>query len=93
MEAEMNQMGQRIEADLAFTVSELKRDPMAVVKASELEAVAILNHSKVVAYVITPAVWEYLQELYDDVKLAELAEAGDNEPGVEVSIDDLSGDI
>ena len=89
----MNHMGQRIEADLAFGISELKRNPMAVVKASETEAVAILNHNKVVAYVITPAVWEYVQELYDDVKLAELAEDGDNEPVVEVSIDDLSADI
>lgn len=89
----MNHIGQRIEADLAFSVSELKRNPMAVVKASESEAVAILNHNKVVAYVITPAVWEYVQELYDDVKLAELAEAADNEPVVEVTIDDLSADI
>jgi antitoxin StbD len=89
----MNQIGQRIEADLAFSVSELKRNPMAVVKASEAEAVAILNHNKVVAYVVTPAVWEYVQELYDDAKLAELAEAGDNEPVVEVSVDDLSADI
>lgn len=89
----MNHIGQRIEADLAFSVSELKRNPMAVVKAAEAEAVAILNHNKVVAYLITPAAWEYVQELYDDVKLAELAEDGDNQPVVEVSIDDLSADI
>jgi antitoxin StbD len=87
------QFGQRIQADLAFSVSELKRNPMAVVNAARSEAVAVLNHNKVVAYVISPAVWEVLQDLYDDVKLAELAEAGDNEPVVEVSIDDLSADI
>ena len=87
------QLGQRIQADLAFSVSELKRNPMAVVNASLSEAVAVLNHNKVVAYVISPAVWEFLQDLYDDAKLAELAEAGDNEPVVEVSIDDLSADI
>ncbi len=87
------QFGQRIEADLAFSVSELKRNPMAVVRASRQEAVAILNHNKVVGYLISPAVWEYLQDLYDDAKLAELAEAGDNEPVVEVSVDDLSADI
>ena len=89
----MNHIGQRIEADLAFSVSELKRNPMAVVKAAEAEAVAILNHNKVVAYLITPAVWEYVQEVYDDMKLAELVEDGDNQPVVEVSIDDLSADI
>jgi antitoxin StbD len=87
------QLGQRIQADLAFSVSELKRNPMAVVTASRTEAVAILNHNKVVGYMISPAVWEFLQDLYDDTKLAELAEAGDNEPVVEVSIDDLSADI
>lgn len=89
----MNEIGQRVEADLAFSISDLKRNPMGVVKAADAEAVAILNHNKVVAYVITPRVWELLQDLYDDVKLAELAENGDNAPIVEVSIDDLSADI
>ena len=87
------QLGQRIQADLAFSVSELKRNPMAVVNASSTEAVAVLNHNKVVAYMISPAVWEFLQDLYDDAKLAELAEAGDNQPVVEISISDLSADI
>ena len=51
------QLGQRIQADLAFSVSELKRNPMAVVNASSTEAVAVLNHNNVVAYMISPAVW------------------------------------
>jgi antitoxin StbD len=89
----MNAGFQRVDADLAISITELKKNPNDVMKAAQEQAVAILNHNKVVGYVISPAVWEYVQDLYDDAKLAEMAEAGDNEPAVEVSIDDLSADI
>lgn len=89
----MNAPFQRVEADLAISITDLKKNPNDVMKAAEREAVAILNHNKVVGYVISAAVWEYVQDLHDDAKLAEMAEAGDNEPAVEVSIDDLSADI
>jgi antitoxin StbD len=89
----MNAGFQRVEADLAISITELKKNPNDVMRAAEKEAVAILSHNKVVGYVVSPAVWEYVQDLYDDAKLAEMAEAGDNEPAVEVSIDDLSADI
>ncbi len=89
----MNAPFQRVEADLAISITDLKKNPNDVMKAAQKEAVAILSHNKVVGYVISAAAWEYVQDLHDDAKLAELAEAGDNEPAVEVSIDDLSADI
>lgn len=89
----MNQIGQRVDADLVVGITELKRNPAAVLKAAETEAVAILNHNKVVGYVISPAAWEYAQELHDDLKLMELADERADEPVIEVSIDDLSADI
>jgi antitoxin StbD len=89
----MDQLFQRLDADLAVSITELKKNPAGVMKAAETEAVAVLSHNKVVGYVISPAVWEYVQDLYDDVKLAELADEGEDEPAIEVSIDDLSSDI
>lgn len=85
----MNQMFQKLDADIGVSVTDLKKNPAAVVKASELQAVAILNHNKVVAYVISPDVWEYVQELHDDAKIAELIEARKDEPSIPVSLDDL----
>lgn len=60
-----------MDADLAVSMSDLKRNPSAVVTAAQQQAVAILNHNKVVGYLISPEVWEYAQELNDDVKLGE----------------------
>ncbi len=85
----MNQIFQRVEADLAVGITELKRNPTAVVKAAEEEAIAILNHNKVVAYVISPAVWEYVQELHDDAKIIERLNAEKDETPVRVNINDV----
>jgi antitoxin StbD len=78
-------------ADACVGISELKKNPAAVIAAAREQQVAILNRNKPVAYVISPEVWEYLSELVDDRKLAQeaeasLAEEGDN---FEVVFDDL----
>jgi antitoxin StbD len=67
----MNQIFQRVEAELAVSISDLKRNPGAVVAAAKEQAVAVLNHNKVVGYLIAPEVWEYAQELHDDAKIVE----------------------
>ena len=54
----MNEVGQRIEADLAVSITELKKNPAGVMKAAELQAVAVLNHNRVVGYIISPEAWE-----------------------------------
>ena len=54
----MNHMGQRVNADLAFSITDLKKNPNAIFKAAEYQAVAVLNHNKVVGYVISPEAWE-----------------------------------
>lgn len=89
----MNHIGQRVEADLVVSISEFKRNPSSVMKAAEDQAVAVLNHNKIVGYVISPEVWEHVQEVFDDLKLVEIAESRRGEPSIEVSIDDLSSDI
>jgi antitoxin StbD len=89
----MNQIFQKVDADVAVSVTDLKRNPGAVMEAAKEQAVAVLNHNRVVGYVISPKVWEFVQDLYDDVKLSELADERAGDAGIEVSIDDLSSDI
>lgn len=89
----MNHIGQRIEADLAVSISDLKRNPAGVMKAAEVQAVAVLNHNKVVGYVISPEAWDGILESLDDLRSIELAHERRNQKGVEVSLDDLQGDI
>jgi antitoxin StbD len=84
---------QRIEADLAISITELKKNPNAVFKAAEVQQVAVLNHNKVVGYIISPLAWEGILESLDDLHIIGEIERTKNEPGVEVSLDELSGDI
>jgi len=85
----MNQIFQRVEAELAVSMSDLKRNPSAVVTAARDQAVAILNHNKVVGYLISPEVWQYAQELHDDVKTVERLQKLKPGKPVRVTIDDL----
>jgi len=85
----MNQIFQRVEADLAISMSDLKRNPSAAVTAAQDQAVAILNHNKVVGYLISPEVWEYAQELHDDLKgIEKLQKLKPGKP-IRVTLDDL----
>ncbi|MBV9931764.1 MAG: type II toxin-antitoxin system Phd/YefM family antitoxin [Alphaproteobacteria bacterium] len=78
-------------ADACVGISELKKNPAAVIAAAREQQVAILNRNKPVAYVISPEVWEYLCDLVDDLKLGNLVEErlAEGDEGVEVSLDDL----
>ena len=65
----MNQIFQHVEADIAVSVSELKRNAATVIAASQEQPVAILNHNRVVAYLVSPEVWERAQDLHEDAKI------------------------
>lgn len=78
-------------ANACVGVSELKKNPSAVIAVAQEQQVAILNRNKPVAYLIAPHVWEYLDNLADLAacdRLAEEALAEDDDE-VEVSLDDL----
>jgi len=78
-------------AEACVGISELKKNPAAVIAAAREQQVAILNRNKPVAYMISPEVWDYLCELVSDQKLVEMArEALDSgEEGVPVTMDEL----
>jgi antitoxin StbD len=78
-------------ADLGVSISDLKRNPAAVIAAAREQQVAILNRNRPVAYVVAPDVWEYLLDLIEDRKLVALAQAELATPDeeVEVSLDEL----
>jgi antitoxin StbD len=85
----MNQIVQRIEADVVVGITDLKRNPMVAVKAAESQPVAILNHAKVVGYLVSPEAWERMLECLEDLEDLEAIEAQRDEPTVAVTLDDL----
>ena len=80
----------QILSDVAVSVSDLKRNPAAVIAAASEQQVAILNRNKPVAYMISPEGWDYILDVFDERRLvreasAALAEEGDD---VEIDLDD-----
>ena len=82
---------QRIEADMAISVSDLKKNPSAVFAESVGQPVAVLNHNKVMAYMVPPKLYEDMLELIDDIKLARIVRERDADPAepVFVNLDDI----
>lgn len=76
-------------ARASVSISELKRNPSAIIEEAGGEPVAVLNHNKPAAYLVPAAAWEALVEYLDDLELAKLIEERKGEPTVKVRLDDL----
>ena len=76
-------------ADVAASVTELKKDPMGTIREGGGETVVILNRNEPAFYAVPPARYEAMLELIDDLRLAEIVRARAGEPTVRVDIDDL----
>lgn len=80
---------QRVEAEVAVSVSELKRNPTAIVDGAHGHPVAILNHNRVMAYMVPASTYEAMMEALDDQALVRIIRERSEEQGVPVSLDDL----
>jgi antitoxin StbD len=80
---------QRIETNIAISVSDLKKNPSAVFDQSGGEAVAVLNHNRVMGYMVPAAVYEAMIERLDEADLVRIARDRLDEPSYPVSLDDL----
>lgn len=70
------------------------KNPSAVLSGAGGAAVAVLNHNRVVGYMVPADVYEAMIERLDDLELAQLVKAriDANETPVRVSLDDLIGE-
>jgi antitoxin StbD len=73
-------------ANVAVSISDLKRNPAAVIEEARLQQVAILNRNKPVAYVVSPEVWDHILDVFDERKLVREAEAALEEDGNDVAV-------
>ncbi|SEJ38764.1 antitoxin StbD [Azotobacter beijerinckii] len=72
---------QSVLADKAVSVSELKKNPSAVIGGADGGPVAVLNHNRVVGYLVPAEVFEAMIERLEDLELAEIARVRAGEPG------------
>jgi antitoxin StbD len=80
---------QRVEAEIAVSVSDLKKNPTAIMNEAGGSPVAVLNHNRVMAYMVPAETFEAMMEQLDDIKLAEIIKQRSGEVPVPVVLDDL----
>ncbi|MHC2001524.1 type II toxin-antitoxin system Phd/YefM family antitoxin [Methylobacterium sp. WCS2018Hpa-22] len=85
MEAQL----QSVMADVAVSVSELKKSPTSVMNRADGAPVAILNHNRVMGYMVPPETFEAMMDAIDDDVLASIVKARSGEVPVRVTLDAL----
>lgn len=80
---------QRIESNTAVSVSDLKRNFAKIMDDTKDDAIAILNHNRVMAYMVPSQTYEALLDRLEDLELANIVKSRENETGIKVALDDL----
>jgi len=76
-------------ADVTTSISELKKNPMAVVEQGEGFPVAVLNRNQPVFYCVPAKAYELLMDKLEDIELVALVEARKDQAEISVDINDL----
>jgi antitoxin StbD len=78
-------------ADCSASISELKKNPTALINEADGAAIAILNHNKPAAYLVPAETFEWLMDKLDDQMLAEIVRERMKDKGkaIDVTLDDL----
>lgn len=76
-------------ANTSISVTELKRNFSAVLEQAGHNPVAVLNHNRPEAYLLSAAHYAYLLNTLEDLEDAKLARERTDGPFVEVGLDDL----
>lgn len=76
-------------ADISAGISELKKNPMAVVEQGDGAPVAILNRNQPVFYTVPAKAYEMLMDKLEDIELAGIVRNRQDMEEIEVSLDEL----
>ena len=76
-------------AESTTSISELKKNPMAVVEQGDGFPVAVLNRNQPAFYCVPAQAYELLMDKLEDLELAQIVEERKNQPEIKVSLDDL----
>lgn len=73
------------------SISELKKDPVALLTEAEGSPVVIFNHNVPAAYLMPAETYEWLMEKLEDYELAMIVKerAGEKSDAIKVNIDEL----
>lgn len=80
---------QRVMAETSVSISELKKNPTAVMERSRGAPFAILSRNRVMGYLIEAETFEEIVDRLEDFELSAVADARRLEPVIEIALDDL----
>jgi antitoxin StbD len=80
---------QVIYARNTVSMTDLRRNPSEVIEVANLAPVAVLNHNKPAAYLISAAAYEEILEQLEDAALTKIVKKRQRGRSVKVNIDDL----
>jgi len=78
-----------IYASATVSITDLRRNPGAVIEDANASPVAVLNHNRTAAYVVSAKTFEALMDGLEDNELAEIVRKRRGGKTVKVSLDDL----
>ncbi len=76
-------------AKSSVSITELKKNPTAIIEEAEGAPVAILNHNRPSAYLVPADTFEAMLEKLDDLEIAKIIRERKKEKTVQVSLDEL----
>jgi antitoxin StbD len=82
-------MAERILTSRIASISELKKNPMAVLAHGEGESIAILNLNKPAFYCVPAPLYEELLNRLEDMELNAIAAAREVQERIRVELDEL----
>jgi len=82
-------MNKPLLAGSGVSISDLKKNPTAVIEAAEGFPVAVLNRNRPAAYLVPAKAWEELMDRLEDLELAEIVRARAGEARLKVLLEDL----
>ena len=82
-------MIEQLLAASGVSISELKKNPTAVIEAAGGFPVAVLNRNTPAAYLVPAKAWEELMDRLEDIELAEIVRQRAGEQRIKVRLDDL----
>jgi antitoxin StbD len=82
---------EKVLSSYSVSISELKKNPTALLRESEGEVITILNHNTPTAYLVPAEAYEMLLNRLEDAELARIVIDRQNEKSeaVEVDIDSV----
>jgi len=73
----------------SVSITDLKKNPSAIIREAEGAPVAILNHNRPSAYIVPADAFEAMLEKLDDLEIKKTVEKRRGEKSIRVSLDAL----